>query len=88
METTSFHMLNEMLKLALWLALPVLAAVLVAGLASGAFQGATAISDPSLSTVPRLVAGACVLIAAGPWMMRNLIDFALMLLADVGRFTH
>jgi flagellar biosynthetic protein FliQ len=74
--------------MSLWLALPVLAAVLVAGVASGTFQGATAISDPSLSTVPRLLAGACVLLACGPWIMRQLIDFTLVLLTDLGRFSN
>lgn len=88
METTGFHLLGELVKLALWLSLPVLAAVLVAGLCSGVFQGATAISDPSLSTVPRLVAGGLALVFCGPWIMRQLIDFTIALLADLGRFAR
>ena len=86
MDTLTFQLLVAMLKLAMWLSLPVLGAVLVAGVASGAFQGATTINDPSLSTVPRLVCGAAVLLLAGPWMMRQLVDFAIALLSDLGRF--
>jgi flagellar biosynthetic protein FliQ len=88
METTGFHLLGELLKLALWLSLPVLAAALVSGLCSGAFQGATAISDQSLSTVPRLLAGGLTLLLCGPWIMRQLVAFTLALLGDLGRFAH
>ena len=88
METLGFQLLVAMLKLALWIAIPVLVAALVAGLASGAFQGATAINDPSLSTVPRLVLGAAALVVCGPWMMRQLVDFAIALLSDLGRFAN
>ena len=86
METTSFQLLLEMLKMTLYIAAPLLVAALIAGLASGAFQGVTSINDPSLSTVPRLVAGAVALLVCGPWMMRQLIDFTVMLLSDLGRF--
>jgi flagellar biosynthetic protein FliQ len=86
METSGFHLLMEMLRMTLWIAAPVLVAALAAGLASGTVQGATAISDPSLSSVPRLLAGAAALVLAGPWMMRQLIDFTITLLSDLGRF--
>ena len=86
METTGFQLLLEMLRIALWISLPLFIASLVAGLASGTFQGTTSISDASLSTVPRLVAGAVALLVCGPWMMRQLIDFTVALLSDLGRF--
>ena len=86
METTSFQLLLETMRIALWIALPVLVAALIAGAASGAFQGVTAISDPSLSTVPRLILGAVALLVCGPWMMRQMVDFTIALLSDLGRF--
>ena len=79
-------MLLEMLQLALWIAAPLLVAALIAGLCSGVFQGVTSISDSSLSTVPRLLAGAAALLLCGPWMMRQLIAFTITLLSDLGRF--
>lgn len=86
METTAFQLLLEMLRMSLWIAAPLLLAALLAGLASGVFQGVTAISDTSLSTVPRLLAGAVALLVCGPWMMRQLVDFTIALLSDLGRF--
>lgn len=88
METTAFTILTEMLSLALRLSAPILIAALVAGLCSGLFQGVTAISDSSLSTVPRLLAGAAALILCGPWIMRQLIGFTIALFSDLGRFAR
>lgn len=88
MDTVGFHLLIAMLKVGLWIAVPVLVAALISGLASGLFQGSTAVSDPSLSTVPRLVCGAAALILCGPWMMRQLVDFTVALFYDLGRFAR
>lgn len=86
METTGFSLLLETVKQALCIASPLLVAALIAGLCSGTFQGVTSISDSSLSTVPRLIAGAAALILCGPWMMQQLIAFTVALLSDLGRF--
>lgn len=86
METAGFSLLLEMVRQALYIASPILVAALIAGFCSGTFQGVTAISDSSLSTVPRLLAGAAALIFCGPWMMRKLITFTVALLSDLGRF--
>jgi flagellar biosynthetic protein FliQ len=88
LDTVGFQLLIAMLKVGLWVAVPVLAAVVIAGVASGLFQGSTAVSDPSLSTVPRLVCGAAALILCGPWMMRQLVDFTIALFYDLGRFAR
>jgi flagellar biosynthetic protein FliQ len=87
METATLQLVIETIKLALLISLPLMAAVLVAGLASGAFQAMTTVSDASLSTVPRLVAGGLTLLVAGPWIATRVVEFAVALLADLGRFT-
>lgn len=64
------------LELAAWLALPIVAAHLLAGLIGGVLQALTGWQDAALSQVPRLLAIALVLMLAGPWMARSLVDFA------------
>ena len=57
------------------LAAPMLLAALAAGLLIGIFQAATQINEVTLSFIPKLLALAAVLVIAGPWMLRTLIDY-------------
>ena len=52
-----------------------LLAALAAGLMIGMFQAATQIQDMTLSFIPKLVVLVVVLGIAGPWMLRQLIDY-------------
>ena len=88
MLTPTFQLLIETLKLALLLALPVLGATLACGVLSGTAQAATTVSDPSISTVPRLLAAGLAVLLAGPWIAGHLFDFALALWIDLGRFVR
>ncbi len=64
---------------ALWLtvmiAAPLLLVALVAGLVIGMFQAATQIHEQTLSFIPKLLLLVVTLFAAGPWMLRILMDF-------------
>lgn len=77
---------------AMWLALllgaPLLLTALVVGLLIGLFQAATQINEMTLSFIPKAVAMAVVMIVAGPWMLRVIVDFTRRLLLSIPDLTH
>ena len=64
---------------ALWItvlvAAPLLLVALVAGLVIGMLQAATQVHEQTLSFIPKLLLIVVTLFAAGPWMLRVLMDF-------------
>ena len=48
---------------------------LLVGLVISMFQAATQINEQTLSFLPRLLTTLFMLILAGPWLLRELIDF-------------
>jgi flagellar biosynthesis protein FliQ len=70
------ELLREALILGLWLAAPPLIAALAAGFLAGLFQGATQISDPALSALPKVAAAAAALLVWGPALFGRLAAFA------------
>jgi flagellar biosynthesis protein FliQ len=63
------------LEMTVMLAAPLLLVALATGLIVGAFQAATQINEMTLSFIPKLLAMATMLIAAGPWMLKMLIEY-------------
>jgi flagellar biosynthesis protein FliQ len=59
----------------LMIAAPLLLTALAVGLLVGVLQAATQINEMTLSFIPKLLALATVLVIAGPWMLRTLIDY-------------
>jgi flagellar biosynthesis protein FliQ len=59
----------------LMIAAPLLLTALAVGLLVGVLQAATQINEMTLSFIPKLLALAAVLVIAGPWMLRTLIDY-------------
>ena len=65
------------LLIAVLVALPVLVVSALAGLLSALFQAATQVHDAALGHLPRFLAVSLALLAAGPWMGRQIMAFAL-----------
>jgi len=63
------------LVVTLMIAAPLLLTALAVGLLVGVLQAATQINEMTLSFIPKLLALAVVLVIAGPWMLRTLIDY-------------
>ncbi len=63
------------LEITLLLAAPLLLTALVVGLLVGVFQAATQINEMTLSFIPKLLAMAAMLVIAGPWMLRTLVEY-------------
>lgn len=62
---------------------PILLATLAVGLAIAMFQAATQINEMTLSFVPKLIVMALIMLLAGPWMLRLLIDYSHNLIRSI-----
>lgn len=56
---------------------------LAVGLVVAMFQAATQINEMTLSFIPKLIIVAVVLMMAGPWMLRVIMNFTLNLYANI-----
>ena len=56
---------------------------LLVGLIISTFQAATQINEQTLSFLPRLIVSLLTIMAAGPWMIRELMDFMTDLMINV-----
>ena len=65
------------LLLSVLVSLPVLLVAAVIGLVMAVFQAATQVHDAALAHFPKVVAVAIALALAGPWMGRQILEFAL-----------
>ena len=77
----------DLFREALWLTalivgLLVLAALLV-GLLVAVFQAATQINEQTLSFIPRLLVMLLTLIWAGPWLVRELMEYTQTLVQNI-----
>lgn len=62
---------------------PLLLVALITGLVIGMLQAATQINESTLSFIPKLLMLVLTLFAAGPWILRMLIDFTRDLYASI-----
>ena len=62
---------------------PLLLIALITGLVIGMLQAATQINESTLSFIPKLLMLVLTLFAAGPWILRMLIDFTHDLYASI-----
>lgn len=63
------------LTLALKLALPLLLVALIVGMIIAILQAATQVHEQTLTFAPKLIAVGLALLALGPWMANECIDF-------------
>jgi flagellar biosynthetic protein FliQ len=67
---------RQALMVALAVGLPVLIACLLAGLVTGLLGALTSVQDPTLSLLPKVLAVAMTLLAAGGWMLGKLVEYS------------
>jgi flagellar biosynthetic protein FliQ len=63
------------ITLALKLAAPMLLMAMTVGLIIAILQAATQVQEQTLTFAPKAVAIALMLLAAGPWMANEILDF-------------
>jgi flagellar biosynthetic protein FliQ len=71
------------LELTMLLSAPLLLVALAVGLLVGIFQAATQINEMTLSFIPKLVGMAAALMIAGPWMLKQLVDYTRTLIESI-----
>ena len=77
----------DLIRDALWLTAVIVGLVvlpsLVVGLIVAMFQAATQINEQTLSFVPRLLVMLLTLIWAGPWLVRELMEYTENLIMNI-----
>lgn len=64
---------------------PLLGVILVIGVAVSVFLAVTQINEPTLSFVPKFLGTAIVLALLGPWLLRQLEQFTVLILSGLPR---
>lgn len=67
----------------LMVAAPPLLTALAVGLVIGVFQAATQVNEMTLSFIPKVVALVLVLVAAGPWMLKTLMNYTEQVIREI-----
>lgn len=74
---------RQAMEVTMLLAAPILLSSLAIGLLIAMIQAATSINEMTLSFVPKLIVVAVVMMAAGPWMLRQIIGFTQRLVENI-----
>ena len=80
---TIISILQQGLYLVLMVSAFPMAAALVTGLIISILQATTQIQEQTLSYVPKIVAVSLSLAILGPWMLREVVQFAQMILNSI-----
>jgi flagellar biosynthesis protein FliQ len=80
------ELLRQLMKEALILSAPVLVMAALLSFLLSLGQTLTSLQDQSLTTVPRLLAVALVLLAGMPWFLERMATYTRLLLVDVRRY--
>ena len=80
------EILRQLMKEALLLAAPILIASALLSFVLSLVQTLTSLQDQSLTSVPRLIAVALILLVAMPWFLGRMADYTRMLFTDFHRY--
>jgi flagellar biosynthesis protein FliQ len=80
------ELMRNLLREALILGAPVLLAACITSFLISLLQTLTSLQDQTISTVPRLLVVAGLLLAALPWYLDRLMRYTLSLFSDFHRF--
>jgi len=80
------ELMRQLMREAMILAAPVLVIAAVLSFVLSLFQTLTSLQDQSLTSVPRLLAVALVLLAGMPWFLGRMTEFTRTLLVDLHRY--
>ncbi|MGC2638654.1 MAG: flagellar biosynthetic protein FliQ [Acidobacteriaceae bacterium] len=80
------ELMRHLLREALILGAPALLAACVTSFLISLLQTLTSLQDQTISTVPRLLVVAGLLLAMVPWYMERLMQYTLSLFSDFHRF--
>ena len=78
-EGMVLDILGMAIRTILMLSAPMLLVALFVGLIIAVFQATTQIQEQTLAFVPKVLAIFVTLVIAGPWILKSLVDFTLMI---------
>ncbi len=81
------ELLRALMKEAMILSAPILIAAVLLSFVLSLIQTLTSLQEQSLTSVPRLLAVAGVILAGMPWFLSRLETYTLTLLTDLHRYT-
>jgi len=84
--STAVGLGRQVLLEAILLMAPILGVALVVGLVIAFFQALTSLQEQTVSMVPKLLALTGALFFLTPWILRQLVDFALRILSNLSNF--
>ena len=87
-EYTLYELFKETFFLALMLSAPILLLGMIIGVMVSIFQTATSIQEQSLTFIPKLLITGLAMIWLAPWMLTQLMQFALRLLGQLQTFAR
>lgn len=74
---------KEALYVTLMLTMVLLVPALIVGLLVSVFQAATQINEVTLSFIPKLIVTMLVIVMAGPWILRVLVNYTQNLIGSI-----
>jgi flagellar biosynthetic protein FliQ len=81
------ELLRQLMKEALILSAPLLIATILISFVLSLFQTLTSLQEQSLTSVPRLMAIAMILLVGMPWFLSRMATYTRLLLVDLHRYT-
>ena len=85
-ESSVIYIIQEALKVILYVSAPILIISVVVGLIVSIFQATTQIQEQTLTFVPKIVAIIAGLALFGSWMLRVLIEYMQGILININQY--
>ena len=73
----AIEILRSLVGISLLLVGPILVAAVLVGVTVSLFQSVTSIQEQTLTFVPKVIAVGMVLVLIAPWMLRQMMQFAI-----------
>jgi flagellar biosynthetic protein FliQ len=80
------ELLRQLMREAMILAAPILVAAAALSFLLSLVQTLTSLQEQSLTSVPRLLAVALILLVAMPWFLERLATYTIHLITDFNRY--
>lgn len=79
----ALQLMGELLWTAVLVSAPILGLTMLVGLVISIFQVVTQIQEMSLTFIPKIITVVVTLVFFGPWMLRQLSQFATTLIGNI-----
>ena len=80
------ELLRQLMREAMILSAPILVAAMLLSFVLSLVQTLTSLQEQSLTSVPRLLAVALILLAAMPWFLEQIANYTVHLISDFHRY--